>query len=120
MSTVSSKSVSVKAYLTEDAIIVFRAAVETTYSEIRDKIRDKFVNQEGVSLRPDFPLAYLVPASSPRSTTSSAHSGPTRKRSESVGSVSNNKSSLLPIQSQQVWDEIVRDSEGKLTLRVFE
>jgi hypothetical protein len=106
--------------LTEDMIIVFRAASETTYAEIRDKIYDKFVNQEGISLRPDFPLAYLAPVFSRRSTTSSVYSGIVRKRAEGVGSASTNKPSLFLIQSQEVWDEIVRDSDRKLTLRVFE
>lgn len=119
-STLSFKTISIKAYLTEDAIVVFRVGFETPYVEIRDKIYDKFVNQEGISLRPDFPLAYLVPEFSRRSTTGSVCPGPTRKRTESVGSVSANQSSLLPIQSQEAWDEIVRDSDGKLTLRVFE
>lgn len=120
MSTISLKPISIKAYLTEDAIVVFRAAYETTYTEIRDKIYDKFVNQEGISLRPDFPLAYLPPAFSRRSTASSVYAGITRKRGGSIGSVSANESSLLPIQSQEVWDEVLRDSDGKLTLRVFE
>ena len=119
-STVSLKSISIKAYITEEAIIVFRAAAETTYAEIREKIFDKFVNQEGISLRPNFPLAYLTPAFSRRSTTSSVYSGIMRKRTGSIGSTQNNESSLFPIQSQEIWEEVVRDSDGKLTLRVFE
>ena len=119
-STVSLKPISVKAYLTEDAIVVFRVAYETTYAEIRDKIYDKFVNQEGISLRPDFPLAYLVPVFTRGSPTSPASPGSTRKRAGSVGSPTTNQSSLLPIQSQEAWDDIVRESDGKLTLRVFE
>ena len=119
-STLSLRTISIKAYLTEDAIVVFRVTPETTYAEIRDKIYDKFVNQEGISLRHDFPLAYLVPDFSRRSTVGSACPGITRKRAESVGSASANKSSLLRIQSQEGWDEIMRDSDGKLTLRVFE
>lgn len=116
----SHKIISIKAYMTEEAIIVFRAVAETTYAEIREKIFDKFANQEGISLRPDFPLAYLAPASSRRSTVSSVYSGIARKRAGSVGSASNNESSLLLIQSQEFWEEAVRDSDGKLTLRVFE
>ena len=118
--TMSHKIISIKAYMTEEAIIVFRAVAETTYAEIREKIFDKFANQEGISLRPDFPLAYLAPASSRRSTVSSVYSGIARKRAGSVGSASNNESSLLLIQSQEFWEEAVRDSDGKLTLRVFE
>lgn len=119
-STVSLKPISVKAYLTEDAIVVFRVAYETTYAEIREKIYDKFVNQEGISLRSDFPLAYLVPVFTRGSPTSPTSPGSTRKRAGSVGSPSTNQSSLLPIQSQEAWEDIVRESDGKLTLRVFE
>jgi len=117
--TVSLKPISIKAYLTEDAIVVFRAAYETTFAEVRDKIYDKFSNQAGISLRPDFPLAYLVPVPS-RHTGSPTSPGSTRKRTGSIGSPSVNQSSLLPIQSQEAWDDIVRESDGKLTLRVFE
>ena len=115
--TLSLKPISVKAYLTEDAIVVFRAGYETTYAEVRQKIYDKFINQAGISLRPDFPLAHLVPTFS-RQGPGSVGSG--RKRSASVGSSSTNQSSLLPIQSQEDWDDIMRESDGKLTLRVFE
>jgi len=118
--TVSFKSISIKAYITEDMIVVFRAAADTTYAGIRDKVYDKFVNQEGISLRPDFPLACLAPAPPRQSITSSVYSGIARKRAGSVGSLCANESSLFSIQSQEVWEEAVRDSGGKLTLRVFE
>jgi len=120
ISPVSHEIISIKAYITEEAIIVFRAAAETTYAEIREKIFDKFAHQEGISLRPDFPLAYLAPAFSRHSTTSSVYSGIMRKRAGKVGSPKGNESSLLLVHSQDVWEEVVRDSDGKLTLRVFE
>jgi len=113
------KTISIKAYITEDAIVVFRTATETTYSEIRGKIYEKFANQEGISLRPDFPLAYLAPAPLRRSTTSSVYSGIAKGHTRSVGSAPP-ESSLFLIQSKEAWDELVRDSDGKLTLRVFE
>ena len=119
-STMSFRTISVKAYITEEAIIIFRAATETTYAEIREKIFDKFSNQEGISLRHDFPLAYLIPDYSRRSTTSSVYSGITRKRAGSTGSAPRNQSSLVVIHSQEAWEDVVRESDGKLTLRVFE
>lgn len=115
-STVSLKNISIKAYMTEDMIVVFRVPVETKYAEIRDKIYDKFVNQEDVSLRHSFPLAYLTPARR-CSTTSSVYSGISRN---SVGDASAHPSSLVLIQSQEEWEGILRNSDGKLTLRVFE
>jgi hypothetical protein len=117
-STVSPKNLSIKAYLTEDIIVVFRVPIELKYTEVRDKIYDKFVNQEGIALRRDFPLAYLTTRRS--STTSSVYSGIERIRTTSVGNASANQSSLVQIQSQADWDEIVRDADGKVTLRVFE
>lgn len=116
--TPSLKPISIKAYLTEDAIVVFRAASDTSYAEIRDRVYEKFFHQEGISLRHGFPLTYLTPASSRPSTTSQP--GGAGKRPGTVGSTSTNQSSLILIQSQEVWDEVVRDSDGKLTLRVFE
>jgi hypothetical protein len=116
----SLKTIAIKAYITEEAIIVFRVAAETTYAGIREKISDKFANQEDISLRPDFPLAYLAPTYSRHSIASSVYSGIMRKTRASIGSSQSNKSSLFPIQSQEVWEDIVRDSDGKLTLRVFE
>lgn len=113
------KSVSIKAYLTEDMIIVFRVPVETKYVEIREKIYDKFVNQEKVPLRHDFPLTYLAPARR-RSTTSSVYSGIKRNRAGSVGSAPAHDPPLVRIDSQEEWDEILRESDGKLTFRVFE
>ncbi|KAF9778939.1 hypothetical protein BJ322DRAFT_1113815 [Thelephora terrestris] len=118
-STVSLRTISIKAYLTEDIIIVFRVPVETKFTEIRDKVYDKFVNQEGISLRPDYPLAYLTPVRR-RSATSSVYSGTKRNRSGSIGSSSTHGSSLVSIQSQEDWNEILHESDGKLTLRVFE
>ena len=115
-STVSLKNISIKAFMTEDIIIVFRVPVGTKYAEIRDKIYDKFVNQEGISLRHSFPLAYLTPARR-SSTTSSVYSGISRN---TVGGASAHPSSLVQIQSQEEWEEILRGSDGKLTLRVFE
>jgi len=119
-STLSLKAISIKAHLTGGAIIVFRVAAETTYAEIRDKIYDKFVNQEGISLRPDFSLACLAPALSHHSTASSVYFRIARKRAGSIGGASPNESSLIPIQSQEVWDEVMRGSDGKLTLSVSE
>jgi len=118
-STVSLRTISIKTYLTGGAIIVFRIAAETTYSEIRDKIYDKFVNQEGIALRPDFSLACLAPTLSRHSTSNSVYSRIARKRTVSVGSAST-ESSLFPIQTQEDWDEAVRGSDGKLTLSVSE
>lgn len=120
MIAVSHEIISIKAYITEEAIIVFRATAETTYAEIRERIFDKFAHQEGISLRPDFPLAYLAPAFSRHSTTSSVYSGIMRKRAGKLGSPKGNESSLLLVHSQEVWEEVVRESDGKLTLRVFE
>ena len=118
-STISPKNISIKAYLTEDTIIVFRVPVETKYAEIRDKVYDKFVNQEGIPLRLNYPLTYLTPARR-RSTSSSVYSGIKRACPGSIGSASAQESSLIQIQSQEGWEEIVRESDGKLTLRVFE
>lgn len=118
-STVSPQNISIKAYVTEDTIVVFRASLETKYAEIRDKIYDKFVNQESISLAPDFSIAYLVPTQR-RSTSSSVYAGTNKHRSGSVGNTSAHESSLVHIQSQEKWEEILRESDGKLTLRVVE
>ena len=118
-STVSPKNIAIKAYLTEDIITAFRVSIETGYAEIRDKVYDKFVNQEGISLRPDFPLAYL-PAARRHSATSSVYSGIKRDRPGSIGTASTHGTSLVQIESQEDWEDIVRESDGKLTLRVFE
>lgn len=118
-STVSFKNISIKAYVTEDTIIVFRVPAQTKHAEIREKIHHKFVNEEGIPLKHDFHLAYLAPTRR-RSTTSSVYSGLNKNRPGSVWNVSAHDSSLVLIQSQEEWEEILRDSDGKLTLRVFE
>lgn len=114
-STVSPKNLSIKAYLTEDMIISFRVPIEAKFSEIREKISDKFANDVGISLRKEYPLAFLTPARR-NSGNSSVYSGIKRDRANS----STNASSLVQVQSVEDWEDIVRESNGKLILRVFE
>jgi hypothetical protein len=76
--------------------------------------------KKAFSLRPNFPLACLVPVLTRGSPTTPASPGSTRKCAGTVGSPSTNQSSLLPIQLQEAWDDILRKSDRNLTLRVFE
>lgn len=100
--------ISVKAALNQ-SIVVLRVSKATSYEELRDRLHDKFVGQEGLPLSSSFTIALTNPI---RRGTSRG-----RSRSSSVSSAEY----MEFITSQRNWDSVVASYDGgKLTLRILE
>jgi hypothetical protein len=115
----------IKAILGEDSIVVFRILVSTSFSEIRQKIYDKFARQEGLPISRSFDIGYVMSIpNSPRSTASGASSINGRARrtsaSSSVMGVDVYDPLFQYINSEEEWCDAVRSCGSKLTLRVVE
>ena len=100
--------ISVKAALNQ-SIVVLRVSKAISYEDLRERLRDKFVIQEGHPLSSSFTIALTNPI---RRGTSRG-----RGRSGSVSSVEH----MEFITSQRNWDSVVASYDGgKLTLRILE
>lgn len=100
--------ISIKAALNQ-SIVALRVSKAISYEEIRERLYDKFVIQEGIPLSKSFTIALTNPI---RRRTSRG-----RSRSSSVSSVEH----MEFISSQRNWDSVVASYDGgKLTLRILE
>jgi hypothetical protein len=100
--------ISVKAALNQ-SIVVLRVSKAISYEELRERLHDKFVGQEGLPLSSSFTIALTNPI---RRGTSKG-----RSRSSSVSSAEH----MEFITSQRNWDSVVASYDGgKLTLRILE
>jgi len=99
----------VKAAL-DDAIVIFRTHRTIALAELHKRLRDKFAQTEGISLRGAFALAHVpstVGAGGKRMSTMS---------SASMGSV--DWSRALPLRNEEEWATAVASCGSKITLRV--
>lgn len=113
-SSVSPGTLSLKA-AHNDAIILLRVPSETPFTEVRQRLYNKFVGQEGVPLSQNFSVAFVPAASSP--TQSSFPKD--RLRSASVSSA--DRMELMFINSDADWEQIISSTGGsKLTLRILD
>jgi hypothetical protein len=117
-----SHTIAIKA-IHNKAIIVFRAPREISYNEMRKKLYEKFVRQEGVELTQSFTMAYLLPPT----IIQSDHVDPARarSRSDSFSSMwSMGMTDLKPMRfvtSQVEWEMILASVKGaKLTIRILD
>ncbi|KAF8348931.1 hypothetical protein F5887DRAFT_948381 [Amanita rubescens] len=100
--------ISIKAALNQ-SIVALRVSRTISYGELRERLYDKFVIQEGLPLSKSFTIALTNPI---RRRTSRG-----RSRSSSVSSVEH----MEFISSQRNWDSVVTSYDGgKLTLRILE
>jgi len=100
--------ISIKAALNQ-SIVAVRVSKTISYEELRERLHDKFVIQEGLPLSKSFTIALTNPI---RRRTSRG-----RSRSSSVSSVEH----MEFISSQRNWDSVVASYDGgKLTLRILE
>jgi hypothetical protein len=113
-SSVSPGTLSLKA-IHKDAIILLRVPSETSFTEVRQRLYNKFIGQEGVPLSREFTVGF-VPAT-PSPTQSSFPKD--RLRSASVSSA--DRMELIFISSDADWEKIISSAGGcKLTLRILD
>ncbi|KAJ6576654.1 hypothetical protein DFH09DRAFT_1149939 [Mycena vulgaris] len=100
-----------------NAIILLRAEADLSLGEIRRRLREKFLGQEGVSLSDTFALAYMIPATPAKASAQS------RGRANSLSSTGTLTDTALMemIATEDEWARLRSSLDGaKLTLRVLD
>lgn len=100
------------------SIIMLRVSRDTPFEEVRQRLYNKFVGQEGIPLSKEFAVAMVIPSiTSPSPAKSSSSSMLSRSSSE----YSADKMELHFIDSQDDWEQVVLVREGpKVTLRILD
>lgn len=111
-----------------NSIVVLRVPRNILFDELRQRLYDKFVGQEGVPLSTSFSIAFLLPTTQPPPAPSSG-SGQGRSRSSSLSSIRSSFSSvgiadhtqMRFLTSQEDWEYVTSSTDnGKLALRVVD
>jgi hypothetical protein len=102
------------------SIISFRTPRDVTLDEVRQRLYEKFVNQEGIPLSKTFSLAYVLPST----VIQTDHVDPARARcrSDSLSSTGfPDHTQMRFVTSQVEWEMIVASvGRTKISLRVVE
>lgn len=94
-----------------DSFVVLRVSCEISYKDLRQRLYNKFVGQEGVPLSDSFTISFLQP------THSENLSNPPQERSPSE----HGGTHMYPVTSEADWENAAASIEGsKLTLRIFD
>jgi hypothetical protein len=96
-----------------NSIVLLRAEADLSLGEMRCRLREKFLSQEGVALSDSFSLAYMIPAAPGKGR---------RTRSNSLSSASAfSDAALEKIASEDDWARLRASLDGaRLTLRVVD
>ncbi|GAW00205.1 hypothetical protein LENED_001706 [Lentinula edodes] len=96
------------------SIILLRTSRETEFAEVRQRIYDKFLAQEKITLTEAFAIAFVLQdPGEPRSSK-----GKGRARSNSLGGGS---SQMILVTNQNDWDRALATTESsKITVRVLD
>jgi len=103
-SVAGGESLIVKAAL-DDAVVLFRAQRDVSFTELRRRVYDRFARSEHMSLRRAFVLAYVPP-----------HSGAGDNRVSAIGSV--DWARAVPLRNEEDWATALMICGLKITLRV--
>ncbi|KAF9068967.1 hypothetical protein BDP27DRAFT_1326208 [Rhodocollybia butyracea] len=97
------------------SIILLRTIREAEFSDIRERIYDKFLTQEKITLTEAFALAFIL---QDEATMSPVGKGKGRARSNSVGGGS---SKMILITNQADWERaLATTNSSKVTVRVLD
>lgn len=103
-STLSAGSLSIKA-AHESGIILLRVSRDISLTELRHRIYNKFVGQEGIPLANNFAVAFVP----------SAQRSPTMKHEHSDGA------NLSFVTSEMDWEHLIMSTNGsKITIRILD
>ncbi|KAJ6507970.1 hypothetical protein C8R47DRAFT_63863 [Mycena vitilis] len=112
-SSSSSSPLTIKA-AHNDSIILLRVDEDLSLREVRRRLREKFLGQEGIALGQTFALAYMIPASPNKASVQ------TRKRANSTGTLLDT-ALMEMISTEEEWTHLRASLDGaKLTLRVID
>ena len=112
-SSTSCESLSIKA-AHNSSIIMLRVSRDTSFDDIRRRLYNKFVGQEGIPLSKEFAVAISVPSSSPEKDNCS-------QQSHCMSVSFSDKMELHFIDTQYDWEQVIltRDS-SKVTLKILD
>jgi hypothetical protein len=102
-----------------NAIIMLRTSREISFEELRKRLYDKFVIQEGIPLSESFFVAYTMPCYPPTISDN------TRSRTNSMSSTATGDADpkrMSFITSQTEWEQVASSTSfmDKLTLHIFD
>ena len=111
-------TLSIKAVL-DDAIVILRVSRDIEWGELRRRIFNKFIGQQGIPLSKDFTIAVLsAKMASPIAQPLEPVSG-LQERSIAITCV--DKSDVRIVDSQLDWETVAYSTEGtKLILKIFD
>jgi len=94
------------------SIIMLRVPREDSLSDVRQRLYNKFVGQEGIPLSQSFSVALVLPTS---------QSSPVKQRSRSSSVSSADKQELVFVDSDSEWQRLVSAvPASKISLRIFD
>lgn len=99
----------------EESIIMLRVPRTLLFTDLRQKIYDKFVQQEQSPISESFAIAVLVQSTTERGTAGA----PQYQRPDSLSLADNKKAALHFVASQEEWDQAVMRYGTKLFLRII-
>lgn len=117
----------VKAAL-DDAIVSFRASRSTPFTEIHERLYEKFAKQEGLPLPETFKVAFLPPVvpgapSALGDADNNSNAKGRKRRGSTMSTVSSvasaDSSRLVPVETQEEWENAVAVCGQKVVLRVL-
>ncbi|KAI0342661.1 hypothetical protein BDW22DRAFT_132567 [Trametopsis cervina] len=112
-------SITIKA-VRQDSIVLIRASHSTSLSDLRNKIRDKFASQEGVTLTDTFTVGFNPTVTAADDRTKS-FGGKGRPRSQSTSAIGHlGQARLRFLIYEEDWQQAVTSSPGKVTLHIFD
>jgi hypothetical protein len=107
-SSLASQQLSIKAGY-NDSMVILRVPWDIPYKDVRQRLFNKFVGQEGVPLSDSFTITYLQPV----------HGSPPAGKSSDSSATSTAFHQEHLVTSQSDWENVTTSIEGfKLTLRI--
>jgi hypothetical protein len=97
----------------ENSIIIIRVSRSLSFTEVRRRLYDKFVRQEGVPLSETFVVALLVP------TPERSGVRPSVGSLWSIGAADKDRAVLHFVKSNDDWDQAIYKFGNKILLRVI-
>ncbi|KAK7033265.1 hypothetical protein R3P38DRAFT_2921715 [Favolaschia claudopus] len=112
----SSSSLVIKA-AHNNTIILLKAEADLSLREVRHRLCEKFLAQEGISLSDKFALAYMIPAS----PSGNFKAGRNRSNSLSSTSALSEAALMEKIATEEDWARLTSSLDGaKVTLRILD
>lgn len=97
----------------EDSIVILRIPRSFSFTEVRQRLYDRFVRQEGVPLSETFVVALLVPAPEQPGVR------PLTGSLWSIGVADKDRAVLHFVKSNDDWDRAIYKYGNKVLLRVI-